>query len=394
MTTNAITEAIEGGTVNFPRAEFDRRYERLREELLGIDADALLVTSEANFNYFTGYVAAHPWVSYSRNLIAILPREELPALVVPAFLADEAGDQSWIDRVYPSTEVGRAPIGTLTTAFQALGLSKARIGAELGYEQRLGMSLLDYQQLQDALPDARFVDAAKAIWTLRMRKSPAEVDCVREGCRITEVALGRLFAELRPSMTERDIARRLGELLLAEGADRVDWIMMTSGRGQYHRTFGVPRDRRPEPGDMVWMDVSAVVNGYRADYDRAAVVGGPTSEQLELQELVHMATMAGIRAIRPGIPVGSIVEAVSESLVLAGLQALDSGRIGHGLGLQSTEPPDISLHDPTILEQGMVITVEPAIIREHGIYQVEQNVVVTDTGSEILSRTSHELRTI
>lgn len=380
--------------MNFPRAEFERRYERLREELLRVDADALIVTSEANFNYFTGYVAAHPWVSYSRNLIAIMPRETPPALVVPAFLADEAASRSWIDRVFPATEVGQAPIETLVTAFQELGLHDARIGAELGYELRLGISYLDFQRLQEALPAARFVDAAEAIWSLRMRKSPAEIDCLREACRVTDVALERLFGELRPSMTERDIARRLGELLLAEGADRIDWIMMTSGRNQYHRTFGVPRDRQPESGDMVWMDISAVVNGYRADYDRAAVVGGPTPEQHELQELVHGATMAGVKAIRPGVAVGAIVEAVSASLVQAGLQPLDSGRIGHGLGLQSTEPPDISLTDPTILEPGMVITVEPAIVRDHGIYQVEQNVVVTDSGSEILSRTSHELRTI
>ena len=90
----------------------------------------------------------------------------------------------------------------------------------------------------------------------------------------------------------------------------------------------------------------------------------------------------------------SIVEAVDKSLLHAGLQTLDSGRIGHGLGLQSTEPPDISLTDPTVLEPGMVITVEPAIIRDHGIYQIEQNVVVTASGSDVLTRTSHELRTI
>jgi Xaa-Pro dipeptidase len=385
---------MRGGSVNFPRAEFDRRYERLREALLRIDADALLVTSEANFNYFTGFVAVHPWVSFSRNMVAILPREAPPALVVPAFLADEARSQSWIDRIYSTTAVGQAPISTLAMAFQDLGLGTGSIGAELGYEQRLGMSVLDFRLLQEALPDARFVDAASAIWSLRMRKSPAEVDCLREACRITDAALGQLFAELQVEMTERDIARRLGQLLLDEGADRIDWIMMTSGRGQYHRTFGQPRDRCPEPGDMIWMDISAVVNGYRADFDRAAVVGGPTPEQEKLQELVQEATMAGVSAIRPGASVASIVEAVDKSLLRAGLQPLDSGRIGHGLGLQSTEPPDISLTDPTILETGMVITVEPAIIREHGIYQIEQNVAVTASGSDLLTRTSHELRTI
>jgi Xaa-Pro aminopeptidase len=383
-----------GGNVNFPKAEFEERYSRLQEALGRIGADALLVTSEANFNYFTGYIAAHPWVSFSRNLLAILPREAPPAIIAPAFLADEARDQSWIEQVIPSTEVGAAPLPALIGAVRELGVAEGRIGAELGYEQRLGVSYLDFQRLQAALPKATFVDAAEAIWSLRMRKSPAEVDCLREACRVTDVALGQLFQEARPGMTERAIAQRLAELLIAEGADRVDWIMMTSGRGQYHRTFGVPRERVPESGDMVWLDVSAIVNGYGADYDRAAVVGGPTAEQVALQETVHEATMAGVRAIAPGVPVSAVVEAVSAALVDAGLHPLDTGRIGHGLGLQSTEPPDISLTDPTILAPGMVITVEPAIIRDHGIYQVEQNVAVTETGYEILSRTSPELRTI
>ncbi len=102
--------------------------------------------------------------------------------------------------------------------------------------------------------------------------------------------------------------------------------------------------------------------------------------------------MAGIEVIRPGVAVGSIVAAVSDALDRAGLQRLEAGRIGHGIGLQSSEPPDVALTDATVLEPGMVITVEPAIVRDHGIYQVEQNVAVTGTGYENLSRSSPELR--
>ena len=89
-----------------------------------------------------------------------------------------------------------------------------------------------------------------------------------------------------------------------------------------------------------------------------------------------------------------VVEAVSSVLVAAGLRPLDSGRIGHGLGLQSTEPPDVSLSDQTNLQPGMVITVEPAIIRDDGIFQVEQNIAVTDQGYDLLTHSPHHLRTI
>jgi Xaa-Pro aminopeptidase len=380
--------------MNFAESEFANRYASVRSELERLGADALLVTGEANFNYFTGYIAVHPWVSYSRNLIALLPREGPPALVIPEFLAQEARDQSWIELVYPSTAVGEAPVATIAAALRDLDLANATIGAELGYEQRLGISYRDFERLREAVPEACFVDASEAIWALRMRKSAAEIHCLREACRVTDRALERLFAELRPGMTERDSARRLGQLLLAEGADRVGWIMMTSGRGQYHRTFGVPRDRVPEPGDMVWLDVSAIVNGYGADFNRAAIIGGPSPAQAALQAAVHEATMAGIGVVRPGVAIQAVVEAVSDALARSGLQRLDAGRIGHGLGLQSSEPRDVALSDATVLAPGMVFTVEPAIVREDGIYQVEQNVVVTESGCEILSRSPYELRTV
>ena len=286
--------------MNFPRTEFEFRYQRLRSALREDGFDALLVTNEANFNYFTGFVVAHPWVSFSRNLVAILPVDAPPALIVPAFLEREAAAQSWIEEIFPATAVGRAPIETIAAVIQDLGLQNAQVGAELGYEQRMGVSFLDFESLVSALPGVNFSDASRTIWSLRMQKSPAEVDCLREACRITDIALEKLFDELRPEMTERGIARRLTELLVNGGADRVDWVMMTSGRGQYQRTFGVPRDRIPEPGDMVWLDVSAIVNGYRSDYCRAAIVGGATTEQQELQDLVHRATMAGVSAIGPG----------------------------------------------------------------------------------------------
>ncbi|MFT4038391.1 MAG: Xaa-Pro peptidase family protein, partial [Thermomicrobiales bacterium] len=317
----------------FPAAEYRERYARLQPALADIGADALLVTDEASFNYFTGYIAAHPWASYSRNLIAILPRESPPLLIVPASLEGQAREQTWIADIRTYETIGAAPVAEMAAAFRDRGLAAARIGAELGYEQRLGISPLDYARLQDGLPQATFVDAAPAIWSLRMRKSPVEVAALREAAHITDVAMAQFFTELTPAMTERDMTRRLGVLLLEGGADRIDWIMITSGAGQYHRTFGVPRPRRLEPGDMVWLDVSAVVDGYRADYDRSAVLGGPTPEQERLQAIVHAATQAGIAAIGPGLPVAGVVEAVNAVLTGAGFAPRDSGRIGHGLGL-------------------------------------------------------------
>ncbi|MBI3978803.1 MAG: aminopeptidase P family protein [Chloroflexi bacterium] len=378
--------------MNFPPSEYDQRSARLQAALEQHGLDALLVTHEANFNYFTGFVVQHSWVSFTRNLIAVLPRGRSPVLVVPQSLASEARRESWIEDVAPHTSIGSAPVDVVAEVCRRLGLAQARIGAELGYEQRLNLSHVDYERLRAALPAASFADASDAIWQVRMTKSEAEIDRLRRACAITDDAFERIFAEARPGMTERQIARRVGELMMAAGADRPGWVMITSGRGEYHRTFGTPRDRAVQPGEMLWMDLAAIVDGYWSDFCRAGVFGGPTEEQQGLQEVVCQATSAGVQAIRPGIPVSAVAEAVNGELTRHGLTPHQAGRLGHGLGLLSTEPPNVTLTDQTILAPGMVITVEPVVIREDGIYQAEEDVVVRADGREVLSKAPGHLR--
>jgi Xaa-Pro aminopeptidase len=244
------------------------------------------------------------------------------------------------------------------------------------------------------LPEASLVDASGAIWELRVRKSPAEVACLRWACAATDRAFEGIFAEARPGMTEREIARRVGALMLEAGADRPGWVMLSSGRGEYHRTLGTPRDRVVQPDELLWLDLAAIVNGYWSDFCRSGVFGSPTDEQHDLQAKVWRATLAGVEMIRPGVPVAAVAAACNAELERSGLAPLRVGRVGHGLGLQSTEPPNVALDDPTILAPGMVITVEPTVIRDDGIYEAELDVVVTDIGYEVLSASSPEIRSL
>lgn len=380
--------------MNFPRPELEARYARLQAALARAGLDALLITSEANFNYVTGFIVQQSWVSYSRNLIALLPRTGEPALVVPRSLEREARRESWIERVVAHDAVGAAPVDPIARVCRDLGLDAARLGAELGYEQRLNLSFLDFERLRAALPAASFLDASDAIWEVRTRKSPAEIACLLQAVAITDLAFDRIFAEARPGMTEREIARRVAELMLVAGADRPGWVMLTSGRGEYHRTLGTPRDRVVQPGEMLWLDLAAVVNGYWSDFCRAGVFGGPSAEQAELQAKVWQATLAGVEAIRPGVPAAAVAMACSRELARLGFSPLGVGRVGHGLGLLSTEPPNVALDDPTVLAPGMVITVEPTVIRDDGIYEAELDVAVTDRGYEVLGASPPELRTL
>ncbi len=155
---------------------------------------------------------------------------------------------------------------------------------------------------------------------------------------------------------------------------------------------GLATDRRIEKGDMVWVDMGARVNDYCADFSRAAVVGGPTDQQKRMQDLVVGVTAKGVERARPGVPVAEIVSACNEEMKRRGQEmTFVAGRIGHGMGINNTEPPHVALYDPTVLEPGMVITVEPGIIEPYGTFHVEENLIVTEQGPEATSTASREL---
>src|SRR5258708_23981982 len=173
-----------GQTMNFERAEFEQRYVRLQRALERDDLDALLVTHEANFNYFTGFIVQQSWVSFSRNLIALFPRKGAPVVLAPASVASEARANGWIERVEPHDVVGAAPVERLAELCRDLGLDPARIGAELGYEQRLNLSYRDVERLKALLPSVELVDAAPAIWRVRVPEAAAGVAGLPRACAI------------------------------------------------------------------------------------------------------------------------------------------------------------------------------------------------------------------
>ena len=131
------------------------------------------------------------------------------------------------------------------------------------------------------------------------------------------------------------------------------------------------------------------MNGYWSDFSRAGVVGRPSAEQARAQQAVHQITREAVERVRPGIPASSLAQFCYQRLDEIGFPITSSigrlaSRIGHGVGLNLTEPPHIGLHDDTLLEPGMVITLEPGVATSYGTFHVEENIVVTPEGGEVL----------
>lgn len=374
----------------FPEEEHRARVHRARRAMAVEGIDALLVSDDRNFFYFTGAGGATPREDRARPQFALIPQDGEVRVLVSHARCIPLRESSWIPEVRTydglGTELVREALARLVEEAAPRALT---IGMELGYEQRLGMSVADYEALRARFPRHRFVDAASLLWGLRMVKSPAELARLERAVRITDETYAAVFPTLRPGMTEREIASRFHAEMARLGAS-ASWLIIQSGT--YDRGGLVIRDRMVQVGEMVWVDMGADVLGYYADFSRAAVLGSPTVHQRELQEKVREVTRIGIEAIRPGVTVAEVARLCAQEMDKRGLVFNTWGtRYGHGLGLHVTEPPDVAEYDETVVAPDMTLTLEPGMCTPEGRFQIEENLVVTDRGVRYLSQSPREL---
>jgi Xaa-Pro aminopeptidase/Xaa-Pro dipeptidase len=305
-----------------------------------------------------------------------------------------AEETSWIEEIRPwgGVKVPGAPndpIEAFIAGIRELELERGRIGMELGYGQRIGMPQVDVDAFRAALPEGRLVDASDVLWSQRMRKSPREVEAIRQACTATSRAFEVGFAQVREGMTERQLAgiflRELASTNYPPG-----FIMVRSGIEKYRMINVEPFDKPLRRGDLVVVDAGATYRNYWADFMRMACIGEPTSEQRRFFECDLASQSAGVAAIRPGARAKDVFQACQDVIVDYGLSAHAAlERIGHGVGLDVHEPPSLARGSETVIEEGMVLTVEPIFWDQPdgriGNFALEDVVLVTTTGHEVLS---------
>jgi Xaa-Pro dipeptidase len=269
---------------------------------------------------------------------------------------------------------------------------------ELGFEQRLGLPPAELDRLRADLAPTVITDAAMLLWQLRMIKAAWDLDAMRRACAITAQAYARTFAQTRSGEPERDVMLRMTHEMMRGGGGSA-WVAITSGRGNYDVVLGHGTDRILRGGDMVWMDSGCTVASLWSDYGRAGVIGGPSLEQTEAQRLVREVVDEGVAMVRPGLRTSEIAKRVNDrvnNLPLPVTSYISSiaGRVGHGIGMDLTEPPHLSEADQTVLQPGMVISIEPGVATEYGIFHIEEDVIVTPSGHEVISIAPWQLATL
>jgi Xaa-Pro dipeptidase len=384
-----------GRFAEFPKSEYAARLQKLRKLMRERQIDALFVSSKDNLIYFSGYKS---WLlpEPDRPFVVLLPVEKEPVLLLPVIERGDGEALSFIEdiRVW-GTYWGAPfadPIELYADTIRELGLSKGCIAAELGPSTRLGLPLLDWQRLVGKLPGAKFVDGSDILWESRKIKSPAEIQRIAKACEITDKSIEAAWRSLRVGISERDLARIIGVTMMEEGADGPSFIIVRSGL-----PFGrlmmnkYATDRKIGKGDMVDLDLGAFYRDYQSDMIRTACIGKPTPDQARFHKIAQRCNEECRKAVRPGIRISEINDVREKVQKEEGVLEYAFRGVGHGIGLTGHEEPSIGPGNNTLLEPGMVFTVEPGFSVEQGSFFVEDVLVVKESGYDLLTHADRQM---
>lgn len=369
----------------FPEAEFRARLGRAQAGMAQAGLAALLLTTEPELRYFSGFLTRF-WESPTRPWFLIVPASGMPVAVIPSIGAALMG-RTWLAdiRTWRSPDYADDGVSLLAATLRELVAEREVIGVPDGAETHLRMPLADWAWLRRRVGKRRFAGDGGLLRRLRMVKSGAEIAKIAEACAVAGRAFTRLPEIARPGVALAEVFRRFQMLCLDEGADWVPYLAGAAAEGGYADVISPATGRPLARGDVLMLDTGLVRDGYFCDFDRNLAIGRiPPAVQDAHARLVE-ASAAAFEIARPGTTAAELFAAM-DRIVSAGAGGSDAGRLGHGLGMQLTEPPSLIPADHTVLEPGMVLTLEPGIELAPGRMLVhEEDIVIREGGAEWLS---------
>lgn len=308
----------------------------------------------------------------------LLPSEQDAATLIARATADRPPGFA-----RPGTFDRAQALSLLKDVLAAMGLAQARIGAELS-----AIPAADAPALVDAIAPARILDASPLVDRLRALKSPAEIALLREAGAITEAAFAALLPRIAEGATRAELGGTFLDLVQQEAARRgtaapvTAWEYVGFGASPWSNSGGLAR------GDVVKIDVGAVVDGYTADLARTVTLGPAPARARQVHAALLGAFETGRAMFRPGVALRDIHAACLRAVHAAGFPSYARGHFGHGLGasIWSEEWPYTAADSDAVLEPGMVMAFEaPWYIDGIGGFIVEDMLLVTETGAETLA---------
>ena len=371
----------------FSQSEFEQRAQKAQRIMNEEKLDAILLTTEPNVRYFSGFLTQF-WQSPTRPWFLIVPREGELIAVIPEI--GRAGMEStWVNdiRTWASPCPEDDGITLLAQALSEVTMRFGRIGMTLGQESHLRMPANNFKQMTEKISPTEIVDVALQLHSLKKIKSEAEILKIEHICQITSGAFENLPSQIRIGETQRQICLKLRQDILKRGGDNSPYLIAGSGSGGYDNIIMGPTESVLENGHVLIIDTGSTFDGYFCDFDRNFAFGNLPEEARGAYDTVYRATDVGIETARPGKTTTDVWQAMWSVLEKGGALGNSVGRMGHGLGMELTEWPSVMPGDDTLLEPGMVLTIEPGMSFAPGKEMVhEENILITEEGARILTR--------
>ena len=356
--------------------EWKRMRENIETLLREKSLDAVVVADEANMRYLSGftgdtgylYLSGLQQVLLTDSRYTLRAREEAPSYRVLE-ISREKGYLDILEELFARDQVSR-----------------------LGFEDQV-MIYGTVERWKERLSQVRdWVGLGQELAKLRRIKTEEEIRRIARAEKLGDEAFTYLCKELRPGVTEREIAAKLEYYFKTHGAEGISFPSIVASGVHSAMPHAAPSEKKLEKGDFVTLDFGCKYEGYCSDMTRTVVLGRASERQREIYRIVLEAQEAGLEAVRAGISGAQADRAARAVIEQAGYGEYFGHALGHSVGLEIHERPALSQADDTILEPGMIETVEPGIyVPDFGGVRIEDLVVVTEDGCRNLTRSPKEL---
>jgi Xaa-Pro dipeptidase len=390
-------------------------FSRLRDVMKSEKLDAIVGTCAENVTYLSGFWAMSQWVRRGPQAYVLHTADAQPgAVIAHSGGVDLIADQEvWVEDIRRygffqidvdksaglskedqrqarllQTPAYQGPVEALCAALKDRGIGKARIGVD---EQ--GITPQCWDQLSEMLPGATLVRAFALMEKVRAIKMPEEIARLREAARISCLSIEAALAAARPGITEREMLRIFQRTTVEHDANPVTNCIGFGDRSAMSNVQ--PSDRALRRGDTIRFDVGCRYRHYRSDVSRTGFFGEPPAKLLTYYRALEKGVLRAYEIIKPGRKVTDLFDRVVDTVRREGIPHYQRSHVGHGIGVDGYDPPNLGPGGDTALEENMVICVEtPYYELGFAGLQVEDMVRVTRDGVESLMPLGTELRLI
>lgn len=363
------------------------RLDKLNASLSTGGLDSVILNPGPTLKYITGL----NFHLMERPVVLFFAKDQTPALVLPELELQKVANLPYQLQVFAYPENPSEWDNAFRKATQALSLEGKRVGVESRQ-----LRLLEFNYVKNAAPTADFPDASDVLAQLRLRKDKTEVEAMRRAVQIAQSALEATIPLMKIGMTEKELSSELVIQLFKHGSDpEMPFSPIVSAGPNSANPHASPTERKLQPGDLLVVDWGAAHDGYISDLTRTFAVGEVDAEYEKIHKIVQEANAAGRAAGKPGVPCADVDKAARDVIEKAGYGKYFTHRTGHGIGMEGHEDPYMRGDNMQLLEPGMAFTVEPGIYLagKNGV-RIEDNVVITETGADVLSDMPREIRSV